>query len=168
MIDLCPRPGRVERPSIPNSSKRFTQELTDICDISVCRSISRLDLKTFRFKKYSIQKQWKLPLQKPSFSTKRSVSVNLSILILPITLFLIKLGQTYKFGTIQINYAHLLRFYYFSLFSFFHLNNECFQFIYTLRNLFLMIFDSSKHQCVTTAYRIRLYIHKTKGSCYFC
>lgn len=102
MIGLRPRPGRVDRPSIPNSSKRFTQELTDICDISVCRPISWLE-RPFDFKstaRQRIRKQWESPLRKPSSSEKRSVSVNCSTLILPITLFLIKLGQRYKFETI--------------------------------------------------------------------
>ena len=39
MIGLRPRPGRVCRPLMPSCMKRFTQKLTDTCDISVCKPI---------------------------------------------------------------------------------------------------------------------------------
>lgn len=96
MIGLRPRPGRVYRPAMPNSSKRFTQELTEICDISVCNPISWLE-REVAFKstaRQRIRKQWVSPLRKPSSKDRRCASVNWRSLILPITLFLMKLGQS--------------------------------------------------------------------------
>ena len=87
IIGLRPRPGRVCRPPIPLSWKRFTHELTDICDISVCTPISWLE-SHFDFRKTArqrIRKQCEQPLWKPSSRDKRCASVNKSILILPIT-----------------------------------------------------------------------------------
>ena len=91
MIGLRPRPERVCNPLIPNCSKRFTHELTDICDISVCSPISWLE-RPFDFKstaRQRIRKQWEQPLRKPSSNAKCCVSVNISILILPITFCLL-------------------------------------------------------------------------------
>ena len=98
MIGLRPRPGRVCNPWIPYCSKRFTHELTDICDISVCVPNSWLE-KPLDFRstaRQRIRKQCEQPLRKPSSSEKRSASVNVSILILPITICLIMWRQKYK------------------------------------------------------------------------
>ena len=86
MTGFRPRPGRVSKPSIPERSKRFTHELTDICDRSVCKPISWLE-RPFDFKstaRQRIRKQWVSPLRKISSNAKRCESVNVSILILPI------------------------------------------------------------------------------------
>lgn len=98
MIGLRPRPARVCNPVIPYCSKRFTHELTDICDISVCSPISWLE-SPFDFwstARQRIRKQCEQPLRKPSSNAKRCVSVNMSILILPITCCLMICGQSYK------------------------------------------------------------------------
>jgi hypothetical protein len=98
MIGLRPRPGRVYNPCIPYCSKRFAHELTDICDISVCFPTSWLE-RPLDFRstaRQRIRKQCEQPLRKPSSNAKRSVSVNVSILILPITIWLIMCGQKYK------------------------------------------------------------------------
>lgn len=102
MIGLRPRPGRVCKPVIPYCLKRFTHELTDICDISVCSPISWLE-RPFDFRstaRQRIRKQWEQPLRKPSSNAKRCVSVNISILILPITCCLMMYRQSYKFSII--------------------------------------------------------------------
>jgi hypothetical protein len=87
MIGLRPRPARVCKPMIPYCSKRFTHELTDICDISVCFPISWLE-KPWDFSstaRQRIRKQWEQPLRKPSSNVNRCISVNISVLILPIS-----------------------------------------------------------------------------------
>ena len=43
MIGLRPRPGRVCKPLMPSCMKRFTQKLTDTCDISVCKPTCLLE-----------------------------------------------------------------------------------------------------------------------------
>lgn len=99
MIGLRPRPGRVCRPPIPLSSKRFTQELADICDISVCAPTSWLE-RPFDFRRTArqrIRKQWEQPVRKPSYSDRRCASVNISSLILPMTVGLMIDGQSYQF-----------------------------------------------------------------------
>ncbi len=99
MIGLRPRPGRVCNPLMPNSSKRFTHELTEICDISVCNPTLWLE-RGVAFKstaRQRIRKQWVSPWRKPSSKDRRCASVNWRCLILPITLVLIKWGQSYDF-----------------------------------------------------------------------
>ncbi len=102
MIGLRPRPGRVCRPSIPYCSKRFTHEFTDICDISVCFPAKRLE-RPLDFRstaRQRIRKQCEQPLRKPSSNAKRSVSVKGSSLILPMTIWLIRWRQKYKYDII--------------------------------------------------------------------
>lgn len=43
MIGLRSRPGRVCKPLMPSCMKRFTQKLTDTCDISVCKPTCLLE-----------------------------------------------------------------------------------------------------------------------------
>lgn len=70
MIGLRPRPGRVSRPLMPSDSKRFTQELTDIWVISVCRptcsEVSPVDFRSTA--RQRIRYAWLLPWRKPSSS----------------------------------------------------------------------------------------------------
>ena len=64
-IGLRPRPGRVCRPLMPSAKKRFTQKLTDTCDISVCKPMALLekpaDLSSTA--RQRIRKQWLEPFQ---------------------------------------------------------------------------------------------------------
>ena len=98
MIGLRPRPGRVCRPLMPSAKKRFTQKLTDTCDISVCRPMALLekpaDLSSTA--RQRIRKQWLEPLRKPASKDKRSESVNLIDLTLPIEVALRIIRQRYQ------------------------------------------------------------------------
>lgn len=102
MIGLRPRPGRVCRPLMPSAKKRFTQELTDTCDISVCKPIALLDrpVDLSSTARQRIRKQWLEPLRKPASKDKRSESVNMIDLILPIKVVLKIMRQRYQFYVI--------------------------------------------------------------------
>lgn len=68
IIGLRPRPGRISKPLMPSVSKRFIQELTEICVISVCNPTS-FDVSPWAFKRIARQRiryAWLLPLRKPS------------------------------------------------------------------------------------------------------
>ena len=90
MIGLRPRPGRVCRPLMPSCMKRFTQKLTDTCDISVCKPTCLLespdDLSNTA--RQRMRKQWLSPCRKPVSNDKRSESVNMIDLTLPIEIAL--------------------------------------------------------------------------------
>ena len=83
---LRPRPGRVCRPWMPSAKKRFTQELTDTCDISVCKPKALLEspVDLSSTARQRIREQWLEPFRKPASKDKRSESVNMIDLILPI------------------------------------------------------------------------------------
>lgn len=86
IIGLRPRPGRVSNPLIPSDSKRFTQELTEICVIAVCAPTS-LDFNPCDFNRIARQRiryAWLLPLRKPSSNCRRCLSVSCITLIFAI------------------------------------------------------------------------------------
>ena len=67
IMGLRPRPGRVSKPLMPSDSKRFTQELTDMCVISVCSPMA-FEVCPDDFKstaRQRIRKAWLLPSRKP-------------------------------------------------------------------------------------------------------
>ena len=83
MMGLRPRPGRVFKPEIPSASKRFTQEFTDTCVISVCRPTS-LEVKPWDFSRTArqrIREQWLSPFRKPSSNCRRDSLVSDMVLI---------------------------------------------------------------------------------------
>ena len=90
MIGLRSRPGRVCKPLMPSCMKRFTQKLTDTCDISVCKPTCLLespdDLSNTA--RQRMRKQWLSPCRKPVSNDKRSESVNMIDLTLPIEIAL--------------------------------------------------------------------------------
>ena len=90
MIGLRPRPGRVCRPLMPSCMKRFTRKLTVTCDISVCKPTCLLespdDLSNTA--RQRMRKQWLSPCRKPVSNDKRSESVNMIDLTLPIEIAL--------------------------------------------------------------------------------
>lgn len=90
MIGFRPRPGRVCKPSMPSDKKRFTQELTDTCDISVCKPMALLEspVDLSSTARQRIRKQWLSPCRKPVSNAKRSESFNMIDLILPISAYL--------------------------------------------------------------------------------
>ena len=98
MIGLRPRPGRVCRPLMPSCMKRFTQKLTDTCDISVCKPACLLespdDLSSTA--RQRMRKQWLSPCRKPVSNAKRSESFNRIDLILPISVSLKFMRQRYQ------------------------------------------------------------------------
>lgn len=98
MIGLRPRPGRVCRPLMPSARKRFTQKLTDTCDISVCKPMplleSPVDLSSTA--RQRIRKQWLSPCRKPVSNAKRSESFNRIDLTLPISVSLKFMKQRYQ------------------------------------------------------------------------
>ena len=86
MIGLRPRPGRVSKPLMPSTSKRFTQELTDIWVISVC-SPTCFEVKPVDFSNIARQRiryAWLLPWRKPFSSCRRCWSVSCITLIFAI------------------------------------------------------------------------------------
>ena len=89
MIGLRPRPRRVSRPLMPSFSNRFTQELTDICVISVCIPTS-LEVRPLAFSSIArqrIRNACLLPWRKPSSSCRRCLSVSCITLIFAIVVF---------------------------------------------------------------------------------
>ena len=97
MIGFRPRPGRVSRPLMPSDSKRFTQELTDICVISVwaptCSDVSPVDFRSTA--RQRMRYAWLLPLRKPSSSCRRCWSVSCITLIFAIAMCLYVFTQRY-------------------------------------------------------------------------
>ena len=97
IIGFRPRPGRVSSPLIPSDSKRFTQELTDICVISVCSPICS-EVRPVDFRSTARQRiryAWLLPLRKPSSSCRRCWSVSCITLIFAIAMCLYVFTQRY-------------------------------------------------------------------------
>lgn len=97
IIGLRPRPGRVSRPEIPSDSKRFTQEFTDICVISVCAPTSS-DFSPCDFKRIARQRiryAWLGPVRKPFSNCRRCSSVNCITLIFAITIGIYEFTQSY-------------------------------------------------------------------------
>lgn len=97
IIGFRPRPGRVSSPLIPSDSKRFTQELTDICVISVCSPICS-EVRPVDFRSTARQRMryaWLLPLRKPSSSCRRCWSVSCITLIFAIAMCLYVFTQRY-------------------------------------------------------------------------
>lgn len=97
IIGFRPRPGRVSSPLIPSDSKRFTQELTDICVISVCSPICS-EVRPIDFRSTARQRMryaWLLPLRKPSSSCRRCWSVSCITLIFAIAMCLYVFTQRY-------------------------------------------------------------------------
>ncbi len=98
MTGFRPRPGRVFKPDIPSASKRFTQEFTEMCVISVCRPTS-LEGKPWDFNRMArqrIRKQWLSPFRKPSSNCRRDSSVNDMVLIFAIIVQFYNNVQRYK------------------------------------------------------------------------
>lgn len=97
MIGFRPRPGRVSRPLMPSDSKRFTQELTDICVISVwvpiCSDVRPVDFRSTA--RQRIRYAWLLPWRKPSSSCRRCWSVSCITLIFAIAMCLYVFTQRY-------------------------------------------------------------------------
>lgn len=92
-----PRPGRVSRPLTLSASKRFTQELTDICVISVCTPTS-WEVRPLAFSsivRQRIRKAWLLPWRKPSSSCRRCVSVSCITLIFAIVVCVFAFNAQY-------------------------------------------------------------------------
>lgn len=86
IMGLRPRPGRVSSPLMPSASKRCTQELTDMCVMSVCAPTS-LEVSPLAFSNIArqrIRKAWLLPWRKPSSSCRRCWSVSCITLIFAI------------------------------------------------------------------------------------
>lgn len=98
MIGLRPRPGRVCRPLMPSAKKRFTQKLTDTCDISVCKPMDLLEKPAdlSNTARQRIRKQWLEPFRKPASKDKSSESVNVIDLTLPIEIALRIIRQRYQ------------------------------------------------------------------------
>lgn len=97
IIGFRPRPGRVSSPLIPSASKRFTQELTDICVMSVCSPIC-FEVRPVDFRntaRQRMRKAWLLPLRKPSSSCRRCWSVSCITLIFAIVVCLYVFTQRY-------------------------------------------------------------------------
>lgn len=97
MIGFRPRPGRVSSPLIPSTSKRFTQELTDIWVISVC-SPTCFEVRPVDFRstaRHRMRYAWLLPLRKPSSSCRRCWSVSCITLIFAIAMCLYLFTQRY-------------------------------------------------------------------------
>ena len=110
MTGFRPRPGRVFKPDIPSASKRFTQEFTEMCVISVCRPTS-LEGKPWDFNRMArqrIRKQWLSPFRKPSSNCRRDSSVNDMVLIFAIIVQFYNNVQRYKLIMIYTNFQHLL------------------------------------------------------------
>ncbi len=95
MIGLRPRPRWVCRPLMPDSSKRFTHELTDYEIFPFVIRYRDLKYISLLRARQRIRKQWVSPLRKPSSKDRRCASVKWRSLILPITLLLMKLEQRY-------------------------------------------------------------------------
>ena len=97
MIGFRPRPGRVSRPLMPSDSKRFTQELTDICVISVwaptCSDVRPVDFRSTA--RQRIRYAWLLPWRKPSSNCRRCWSVSCITLIFAIAMCLYVFTQRY-------------------------------------------------------------------------
>ena len=86
IIGFLPRPGRVSRPLIPSTSKRFTHELTEIWVISVwsptCSDVRPEDLSNIA--RQRIRNAWLVPWRKPSSNCRRCWSVSCITLIFAI------------------------------------------------------------------------------------
>lgn len=98
MIGLRPRPGRVCKPLMLSAKKRFTQKLTDTCDISVCKPMALLEKPAdlSNTAQQRIRKQWLEPFRKPASKDKSSESVNVIDLTLPIEIALRIIRQRYQ------------------------------------------------------------------------
>ena len=97
IMGLRPRPGRVSKPLMPSDSKRFTQELTDMCVISVCSpmafEVSPEDFKSTA--RQRIRKAWLLPSRKPFSNSRRWEAVNSITLIFAIAVWIYMYMQSY-------------------------------------------------------------------------
>ena len=98
MIGFRSRPGRVCKPSMPSDKKRFTQELTDTCDIYVCKPMALLESPVDLSSKarQRIRKQWLSPCRKTVSNARRSESFNRIDLILPISAYLNFMRQRHQ------------------------------------------------------------------------
>ncbi len=97
IIGLRPRPGRVSKPWIPSDSKRFTQEFTDICVMSVC-SPTDFEVKPEDFRRTArqrIRKAWLLPSRKPRSNCRRCEDVSSITLIFAIAVWIYMCTQNY-------------------------------------------------------------------------
>ena len=97
IIGFRPRPGRVSRPLMPSDSKRFTQELTEICVISVwaptCSDVRPMDFRSTA--RQRMRYAWLLPWRKPSSSCRRCWAVSCITLIFAIAVCLYVFTQRY-------------------------------------------------------------------------
>lgn len=97
MTGFLPRPGRVSKPLMPSASKRFTQELTDMCVISVwrptCSDVRPVDFRSTA--RQRIRYAWLLPWRKPSSSCRRCWSVSCITLIFAIAMCIYVSTQSY-------------------------------------------------------------------------
>ena len=78
--------------------KRSTQELTDTCDIYVCKPMAVLEnpVDLSSTARQRIRKQWLSPCRKTVSNAKRSESFNMIDLILPISAYLNFMRQRYQ------------------------------------------------------------------------